>query len=335
VTARRATFPASVIAALCLTAPVLGQQSPSPAAPLDSASAAVLDEWDTDRLMDDVEALTVETLPRLQARAESGDARSQVLLGLSHEFGEGGLARQPQEGLEWFLKAAAQGIAWAEAWAADFYMNGTVGVSRDPSRALTLYTAAASRGESRAAFMLGQIYFHGEGAAASMPDAARWFRRADSEEGSLAVLMAELAEVPCDTEFCGTLRRVLGGMTSASAGRFVDAWDGAAREWSAAITLPGSDRCGFTSSDRTEAGELRTFFCDSPRVDDEARGVALAKALADQVEKVLPSGYTRTERAEDPGPSTFFAREGYPQLRVTYNLTPGSAQHRVTLLVGR
>jgi hypothetical protein len=35
-----------------------------------------------------------------------------------------------------------------------------------------------------------------------------------------------------------------------------------------------------------------------------------------------------------PGPSTFFAREGYPHLRVSFNITPGSAQRRVTLLVG-
>jgi hypothetical protein len=61
----------------------------------------------------------------------------------------------------------------------------------------------------------------------------------------------------------------------------------------------------------------------------------MARELADDVQKTLPAGYVRTERnTPRPGPSTFFARDGYPHLRVTFNITPGSAHRRVTLLVG-
>jgi hypothetical protein len=63
--------------------------------------------------------------------------------------------------------------------------------------------------------------------------------------------------------------------------------------------------------------------------------VSLAKKIADQVESALPAGYARSERSDvRPGPSTFFAKEGFPHVRVTFNVTPGSAERRVTLLVG-
>lgn len=312
-----------------------GRADPPPRT-VDLDAGRQADDWDTSQLIEDVEALTADQLPRLQARAESGDALSQVLLGLAHEFGSAGLARRPSEGLPWFLKAAAQGIPWAEAWAADFYLNGAVGVDRDLGRAHSLYLSAAARGDSRAAFMVGQMYFHGDGVAASMPDAAVWFDRAARAGAPLGEPMAALAGLPCTTAFCTSLRRVLGAMASTSAGRLLDTWDEAAREWHAAVTLPGSERCGFTSSDRTPAGEPENFFCDTATIDDETRGAAAAKEMAAQIAQVLPSGYVRMDRDDvRPGPSTFFRRDGYPPVRVTYNLTKGSAQHRVTVLIGR
>jgi hypothetical protein len=61
----------------------------------------------------------------------------------------------------------------------------------------------------------------------------------------------------------------------------------------------------------------------------------MAKALADAVQAALPAGYQRRERSDlRPGPATFFAKDDYPHIRVTFNVTPGSAHHRVTLLVG-
>jgi hypothetical protein len=285
--------------------------------------------------MDDVEALTADELPTLQARAERGDARSQVLLGLAHEFGSAGLSSQPRAGLEWFLRAAAQGISWAEAWAADFYMHGSADIERDLTRARVLYTSAANRGDPRAAFMLGQMYFFGDGVEADLRTAESWFRRAGGDDAPMPLRMADLAAVRCQSTLCAPLQQVLGAMASNVPGRLVDAWNDATREWNAAVTLPGHDRCGVTTSDRTEAGNLRDFFCDTAPIDDDAAGVARAREIADLVAQVLPQGYTRTERLDGrAGPSILFTREGYPRLRVAFNTTPGAAQHRVTLLVG-
>jgi hypothetical protein len=315
-----------MLVALLLPAPLpVFAQQPAPEAQV----------FETDQLMDDLQLLTAAELPRLQARAEMGDARSQVLLGLAHEFGSAGLSAQPREALSWFLKAAAQGIPWAEAWAADFYLNGSAGLERDPAKALELYKSAAGRGDTRAAFFVGQMNFHGEGIPTNHREAAVWFRRAGPEDSDLVARMLDLAEAGCDASFCISLRQILGSMTAGSPGRLVDIWNDTAREWDAALSLPGSERCGLTSSDRTNVGNVQNYFCDSAQIDDEARGVAMARQLADEVEKALPAGYTRTDRPEGkPGPSTFFARSGYPPVRVTFNLTPGSAQHRVTLLIG-
>jgi hypothetical protein len=318
------------IAAIAVPA-VAVAQAPAP----DRAAGDPPAVYDTDELIADARRLRPADLPSLEARAEMGDARAQVLLGLTHEFGTAGLPRQPQHALTWFLRAAAQGVAWAEAWAGDFYFNGTAGGDRDVDKAIALYRSASSRGDSRAAFALGQIYFYGDGVAGNQAEAARWFRLASAASPALVERIVALAEAPCDSRFCVSLRQVMMAIMTGMPERFLDGWNNATREWDAAMALPESERCGLTTSDRTEVGDVQNYFCDSVRFDDQAHGIARAQQLADEVEKALPAGYVRTERdLTRPGPSTFFAQEGYPHLRVTFNITPGSAERRVTLLVG-
>jgi hypothetical protein len=313
-----------LIAALCL--PVAARaQKPS----TDAAS------YDTQDLLNDVHQMGVEDLARLKASAELGDARSQVLLGLAYEIGAAGLMPQSTEALSWFLKAAEQGVAWAEGWAADFYYSGSPGVARDLDKALALYRSAANRGDPRAAFFVGQMYFYGDGVPTNHRDAVSWFRRAGPADPELIDRMIAIAEAPCDTPFCVSLHQVMGAIMTGSGERLIDGWDNARREWDAVIKLPDTDRCGLTSSDRTDGGDVQNYFCDSAPVADDARGAAMAQQLADQVQQALPAGFSRNERrTERQGPATFFARDGYPHLRVSYNTTPGAAQHRVTLLVG-
>ena len=312
-----------------LSGPAGRAQQPPPAAPVSAGA------YDTEALIEESRRLTGDDLPRLEASAEMGDPRAQVLLGLAYEFGSAGLTRQVDVALSWFMKAAEQGVGWAESWAADFYLSGSAGTGRDLSKAMALYTSAANRGDGRAAFGVGQMYFYGDGVGTSLRDAAEWFRRSAPANEDLADRMAALAGTPCDSNLCVPLRQVMAAIMTGGADRFVEGWNETAREWDAAIRLPGSERCGLTSSDRTDVGDVQNYFCDSAPIDDEARGAAMARQLADDIEKTLPAGYVRTERdLPRPGPSTFFAREGYPHLRVTFNVTPGSAQHRITLLVG-
>jgi hypothetical protein len=323
---------AFLTAALWWSAVALAQQSSD--APRSAAQPAQAG-YETSELVDAAHQLIADDLPILQARADMGDARSQVLLGLAYEMGSAGLKPQPPQALAWFLKAAAQGIPWAEAWAADFYFSGSAGVERDFSKALTLYQSAAAQGDTKAAFFIGQMYFYGDGVAANHRAAATWYHRALATDPVIVQPMIDLAESTCESAFCVALRQVVAAIMTGAANRFVDGWDDARKEWDANITLPDNDRCGLTSADRTNVGEVQNYFCDSAAIADETRGVALAKTLADQVQSALPSGYARSERSDmRPGPSTFFAKDGYPHIRVTFNVTPGSAERRVTLLVG-
>jgi hypothetical protein len=320
------------IVAICLQVAVFAQR---PQDPVPSAERPVAAAFETSELINAAHRLNAADLPRLRSRADMGDARSQVLLGLVYEMGGAGLMPEAPVALSWFLKAAAQGVTWAEVWAADFFFTGSPGVERDFSKALELYRSAAGRGDPKAAFFIGQMYFYGDGVAASHREAAVWYRRAVAADADVVKPMIELAEAPCDSGFCVALRQVMGAIMGGSANRFIDGWDDVRREWDANLKLPDTERCGLTSADRTSAGEVQNYFCDSAPAPDEARGTAAAKQFADEVQKALPAGYSRSERSDvRPGPSTFFAKEGFPHVRVTFNVTPGSAQHRVTLLVG-
>src|SRR5690349_22908373 len=108
-----------VILALALAATSSAQSLPPPS----RATSA----WDTQTLVNEAHNLAPEALPDVRARAEAGDARSQALLGLVYEMGAAEQKPQPVEALNWFLKAAAQGVPWAEVWAADFYFSGSPG----------------------------------------------------------------------------------------------------------------------------------------------------------------------------------------------------------------
>ena len=322
------------IGVLCLP-PAVGAQ-PKISVPVPRAErTADPNVFDTQQLVNAAHQLTTSDLPRLQASAEMGEARAQILLGLAYEMGAAGLMPQSVEALSWFLKAAEQGIVWAQVWAADFYFTGSPGVDRDFKKALALYTSAAERGDAKGAFFAGQMYFYGDGLMADHREAARWFRRALEVNPEVVQPMIELAEAPCSSAFCVALRQVMAAVMNGSVNRFIDGWDDGRREWDTNLKLPDTDRCGLTSADRTSAGEVQNYFCDSGVIADEERGVAMARQLADDVQKSLPAGFTRNERSDArPGPTTYFAREGFAHIRVSFNVTPGSAQHRVTLVVG-
>ena len=324
----------SLVLAGALVAPANAFAQSGNIAPAARPQAAA-DAYDTQELINAAHQLNAGELARLQARAETGEGRAQVLLGLAYEMGSAGLMPQPSQALSWFLKAADQGVTWAAVWAADFYLSGSPGIDQDFARALKLYRSAADRGDPRAAFFVGQMYFYGDGVPADHREAASWYKRATTSDIAAARAMIALTESPCASAFCVAFRQVVGAVLTDAASRFIDGWDEGRHEWDSTITLPDSERCGLTSSDRTSVGDVQNYFCDSAQVADEARGRALAKQIADTVQRALPAAYSRSDRDDvRPGPSTFFALEDYPHIRVTFNVTPGSAQNRVTLLVG-
>ena len=119
-------------AALCVPAAAFAQAvSPAPPASQPQVAPAA---FDTSELVNAAHQLTAADLPRLQARAEMGEGRAPVLLGLAYEMGSADLMPQPSQALSWFLKAADQGITWSAIWAADFYLTGSTEIGRASCR---------------------------------------------------------------------------------------------------------------------------------------------------------------------------------------------------------
>ena len=297
------------------------------------AAPAAAQTWDTNTLVNEAHKLEAADLASARRQADGGDAHAQAVLGLVYEMGAAGVESDPVQALGWFNKAANQGIAWAEMWAGDFYYTGSTGVPKDLYKAIELYRSAAGHGDPRAAFYVGRMYFFGEGVATNHDEAAAWFRRALPADPEFVGRMVTLSEGGCRTTFCLSLRQVLGAMASSLAEQYAGEWDDTTNEWDALKQLPDSDRCGFTSSNRTPQGEVRNYFCDSEVIADAAAGAAAARQLAEDVDRALAPGWMRSGDANDPN-IYFFTREGFPRVRVSYNVTLGAAPQRVTLLIG-
>ncbi len=87
-------------------------------------------------------------LKEVRAKAEAGDAQSEVELGVRYDDGEG-VAKDPAEAVKWFRKAAEQNYAKAQ-------------------------------------YNLGVCFYAGEGVAKD-PEAVKWYRKAaeqNNAEGS-------------------------------------------------------------------------------------------------------------------------------------------------------
>jgi hypothetical protein len=299
------------------------------------AAAQTTDKvWDTNTLVNVAHNLTSTDLARVRMEAGDGNPRSQALLGLVYEMGAAGVTADPVQALSWFRKAADQGIAWAEIWAGDFYYTGSPGVPKDLYKAIELYKSAAEHGSPSAAFFVGRMYFFGEGVVMNMGEAAGWFRRAMPADPELVGKMVALAEGNCAESFCIALRQILGAMATESAGQYTGEWNEQTHEWDALKEMRDFERCGFTSSDRTDQGDVQNYFCDSEVVTDALEGARRAEQLANDVERALAAGWTRSPESSSQPNVYFFLREGFPRVRVSYNRTLGDAPQRVTLLVG-
>jgi hypothetical protein len=69
-------------------------------------------------------------------------------------------------------------------------------------------------------------------------------------------------------------------------------------------------------------------------IEDVTAGAAAARRMADEVGHALGQGWTLSSGDAGHPDAYFFARDGYPRVRVSYNTTLGDAPQRVTLLVG-
>jgi len=100
-------------------------------------------------------------LAEVKQAAEHGDGMAEIYLGDAYLNGNG-VAKDPNEALNWIKGASDQGYAKAQMYLGRMYENGN-GVTQDYAAAAKLYRLAAEQGNARAQNNLGSLYDSGQG----------------------------------------------------------------------------------------------------------------------------------------------------------------------------
>ena len=111
-------------------------------------------------------------IEEVKARAEAGDAESEVELGLRYTNSEG-VAKDQVEAVKWYRKAAEQNYARGQYNLGVGYYKGE-GVVKDQAEAVKWFRKAAEQNLARAQYNLGVCYYNGEGVAKDYVEAYKW-----------------------------------------------------------------------------------------------------------------------------------------------------------------
>ena len=120
--------------------------------------------------------------PALLAKANSGDAASQVQVGECYASGKG-VARDLKQAAEWYLKAANKGDIGGEVHLAALYRDGGKNFPRDMAQAANWYRKAAEQGDVTSQATIGVLYSIGQGVPRSDAEAYFWLDLAATGKG--------------------------------------------------------------------------------------------------------------------------------------------------------
>jgi len=112
--------------------------------------------------------------PALLAKANAGDAASEVLVGESYASGRG-VGQDYNQAADWYRKAAEQGSIAGQLHLAALYRDGGgKHFARDMAQAAAWYRKAAEQGDVGAQATLGVLYSLGQGVLQSYVEAYYW-----------------------------------------------------------------------------------------------------------------------------------------------------------------
>ena len=112
----------------------------------------------------------------VESSEEVTDAEELFVRGLGYYSGNG-VRQNYDKAMEYFLKAARQGYAPAQASLGEMYRGG-LGVNKDYGEAFKWYLKAAESGMPESQYNVGYMYYYGEGVEVSKEKAAEWFMKA-------------------------------------------------------------------------------------------------------------------------------------------------------------
>jgi TPR repeat protein len=128
----------------------------------------------------------------LQQSAQAGDAYAQLNLGAAYDNGIG-VARDIEQALFWYQKAAEQGIAEAQFNLAHLL----VAEELSASTAAEWMRKAAEQGMVDAEYLMGVIYTEGIGVAVNHNEARRWLNKAVARgHADAKLLLKQLGQRP-------------------------------------------------------------------------------------------------------------------------------------------
>lgn len=119
-------------------------------------------------------------LAEIQRKAEAGDPKAQMSLGVAYDFGHMG-QRNYAEAARWYQRAADQGYAPAQHSMGTLCELG-LGVQTNYTKAFELYQKSAEQGFAPAQTSLGRMYDWGQGIVTNHVEANKWYLRA-AEQG--------------------------------------------------------------------------------------------------------------------------------------------------------
>ena len=117
----------------------------------------------------------------LSSDADLNDADIQFFLGVCYDFGYGGAEKNDIRAAEWYLKAAEQGVKYAQYNIGNMYKSGR-GVEKNYEKAVMWYRKAADQGDADAQCNLGDMYDNGWGVPQDYAEAVKWYRKS-AEQG--------------------------------------------------------------------------------------------------------------------------------------------------------
>lgn len=101
-------------------------------------------------------SISAQSIGLIRAKAETGDAYSQYLMGFSYANGLNGLKRNYENALDWLGKASLNGYADASELLGTLYYYG-IGVGKDYSKAIFYYEKAQENGSKDVDLLRGRI----------------------------------------------------------------------------------------------------------------------------------------------------------------------------------
>ena len=169
--------------------------SPAPNYVSNAADATGAYAVETARKVDaaKADALYKKALAGLEKMVDAGNLAALKLLGDLYLDGKGGVQQDYAKALDYYMQAAEEDYAPAQAQLGYIYQNA-LGVSADYAQAMEWNNRAAMQGNAQGQAQIGYLYQNGLGVTQNLDEAGRWYTRAKDNGSEWAAAMLEQTE---------------------------------------------------------------------------------------------------------------------------------------------